>query len=191
MANPGCFATAAILALEPLTRAGLLDQATALYLDAVGGYSTGGTAMESKILAGELPAETVYALAREHRHVPEIRQFTGMRGPLWFTPKVASFKRGIRMQVPLVGVDRAAVIEAYQAAYAGTEIVVDEAIPSKLSAAEWANRPGACLRVLPRPDGCIVVCVLDNLGKGAADSAFDNLALMLGLRPSGVRSQSV
>jgi N-acetyl-gamma-glutamyl-phosphate reductase len=180
VANPGCFATSAILALAPLVQAKVLAPTAAVYLDAVGGYSTGGSAMESKALADDLPAEAVYSLAKEHRHVPEIQAFSGVIGPLWFTPKIAQFARGIRMQVPLPGVSREAVLNAWSAAYANTSVQVDEQIPAKLPADEWAHRAGACLRAIPQPGGCLAVCSLDNLGKGAVDSAFDNVLLMLG-----------
>lgn len=181
VANPGCFATSAILLIAPLTRAGLLAQETPLYLDAVGGYSTGGSAMESKALTGDLPAETMYGLLREHRHVPEIRKQSGLTGPLWFMPKIANFKRGIRMVVPLPGLTRDQVLAAWQAAYSGTNIQVCLENPSKLSADSWAGRAGACLRVVDQPGGCLAMCVLDNLGKGGVDAAFDNITLMLGL----------
>jgi N-acetyl-gamma-glutamyl-phosphate reductase len=182
VANPGCFATSAILPLAPLVRAGLISGALPLYLDAVGGYSTGGAAMESKALAGDLPQEAVYSLTREHRHVPEIRQYAGLEGQVWFMPKIAAFKRGIRMQVPLAGLERDAVLATWHAAYAGTEVRVDDAAPSRVAADEWANKPGACLRAVAQPGGCLAVCSMDNLGKGAVDSAFGNLCLMLGLR---------
>lgn len=180
VANPGCFATAAILALAPLTQAGLLASTTALYLDGVGGYSAGGSKMESKALAGDLPAESVYGLAAEHRHIAEIKQLANLAGPVWFTPKIANFKQGLRLQIPLVGLDRAAVLEAWSAAYANSAIKVDTTVPTRLSANEWARKPGACLRAIPQEGGCLAVCSMDNLGKGAVDSALDNLRLMLG-----------
>jgi len=181
VANPGCFATSAILVLAPLIQAGVLASNAAVYLDAVGGYSTGGSAMESKALAGDLPAEAVYSLAKEHRHIPEIQRFSGVTGPLWLVPKIAKFARGIRMQVPLLGVSREAALNGWNAAYANTKVQVDEQIPAKLPADEWAHRTGACLRAIPQPGGCLAVCSLDNLGKGAVDSAFDNVLLMLGI----------
>lgn len=183
VANPGCFATSAILALAPLVAAGLLDAQAPVFLDAVGGYSTGGLLMEAKALSGELPAECVYGLAREHRHVPEIKRFAGLTGPVWFTPKIAGFARGIRMQVPVTGVARDQVLEALTHAYRGTQIIVDDTVPSKLPGDEWAGKPGACVRAIPHPGGTLVVCSLDNLGRGAVDSAYENLSLMLGCAP--------
>lgn len=183
VANPGCFATSALLILAPLIQAGVLAPEAAIYLDAVGGYSTGGSAMESKALAGDLPAEAVYSLTKEHRHVAEIERFSGVNGPLWFTPKIGRFARGIRMQIPLQGVSREAALATWKAAYFATDVQVDEQVPSKLPADEWAHRAGACLRAIPQPGGCLAVCSMDNLGKGAVDSAFCNILLMLGHSP--------
>lgn len=178
VANPGCFATAAILAVAPLVSAQLLDRGAPLYLDGVGGYSTGGVRMEAQAEAGTLSPESVYSLTKPHRHLEEIRQFTGLEGPIWFTPKIAAFRQGIRLQLP-VPAERDVVFNALEAAYAGTAVQVDAATPSHLPANEWAGRPGACLRVFPAAGGCLVVATLDNLGKGAVDSAQDNLQLML------------
>lgn len=179
VANPGCFATSAVLALEPLVRAGLVAPGAQIYLDAVGGYTTGGQAMVEKAVAGNLAAESAYSLTREHRHTPEIQHFCGLTGPLWFSPKIANVPRGIRMQVPLPGLTREQVLRTYRTAYAGTSIVVEDECPSKIPVDDWAGRSGACLRVFEQPSGCLAVCVLDNMEKGAVGGAFENIALML------------
>lgn len=179
VANPGCFATSAILLLEPLVRNGLLSRDAQLYLDGVGGYSTGGAALTAKVESGELPAESVFGLTREHRHIPEIRHVIGLTGPLFFSPKIVHAARGIRMQIPLFGVERWPATDAYIKAYAGTGIQVDTEGPSKIPADEWAYQDGACIRVYPQSTGVLVVCTMDNLGKGAVDSALSNIALML------------
>jgi len=181
VANPGCFATSAILLLAPLAHAGFIDPSSTLYLDAIGGYSTGGSAMEAKAVSGELPAAAVYSLTKEHRHVAEIRRFAGVEGPIWFTPKIAEFARGIRMQIPLPGLSADAVMGAWAKAYLGTEVHVDTNVPTRLAADEWAHKPGACLRAIAQPAGCLALCTMDNLGKGAVDSAIENIRLMLGL----------
>lgn len=179
VANPGCFATSAILLLDPLVRAGLVPRDTQLYLDGVGGFTAGGTALVAKAEAGELAPETVFGLSREHRHVPEIRHVVGLEGPVLFSPKIALAPRGIRMQIPLFDVDASAALSAYGQTYQGTAVQVDTAAPGRIPFDEWANQPGACIRVYPEAAGCTVVCTMDNLGKGAVDSAFDNILLML------------
>lgn len=179
VANPGCFATSAILLLEPLVRTGLLEPGAAVYLDGAGGFTTGGSAMVEKETAGQLAGEAVFSLTREHRHVAEIKLAAVLTGPLMFSPKIARVPRGIRMQVPLFGVAASAARQTYQDAYAGTAIKLEEPGPSRVAVDDWAGREGACIRVYEQPEGCLVVCTLDNMGKGAVDSVFDNISLML------------
>lgn len=180
VANPGCFATSAILVLEPMVRAGLVERGTALYLDGVGGFTTGGAAMVEKAAAGLVAPEAVFSLTREHRHVCEIKHVAGLTGPVMFSPKVARVPKGIRMQVPLFGVVASEAREILKAAYTGTQVVVEEEGSSRLAVDDWAGREGACIRVYEVAEGCLVVCTLDNMGKGAVDSAFDSINLMLG-----------
>ena len=181
VANPGCFATSAILLLAPLIRQGLLDRSTALYLDAVGGYTTGGARMIELAERGELAAESVFSLTKEHRHVAEIRAHAGVPAetPVWFTPKIGNFARGIRMQIPLFGCSKESVLEAFRQSYVGSKIQVADEVPSRLAGDAWANKPGAKLFARDMPGGTLALCVMDNLGKGAVDSAFENIRLML------------
>ena len=181
VANPGCFATAAILMLGPLEEAGWLEDLPAIYLDATGGYSTGGAALESKHAEGTLPADAVYSLQKEHRHIEEIVHHSKILCPLWFTPKIGNFPRGIRAQIPLMGISPVAVLETLDEAYSDTEVEVSVGNPTKLSAEYWVGNKGACLHVIEQPGGCLLICTLDNLGKGAVDSAMTNIELMLGL----------
>lgn len=181
VANPGCFATAAILLLEPVLRAGLLEPHALCYLDAVGGYTTGGHTMVERALAGTLEATAVYGLSRPHRHLEEIQCFAGCNeAALWFTPKIGAHARGIRMQIPFAGVDRQELLSVYQKSYDGHDIVTHHDVPGRIAADVWANKAGAGLWVIPQPRGVLAVCALDNLGKGAVDSAMANLDLMLG-----------
>jgi N-acetyl-gamma-glutamyl-phosphate reductase len=181
VANPGCFATSAILMLAPLIRQGLLDPSTALYLDAVGGYTTGGARMIEQAERGELTAESVFSLVKEHRHVSEIRAHAGVPAetPVWFTPKVGNFARGIRMQIPLFGCSKEAVLDAFRKTYVSSFIQVADEVPPRLAGDTWANRRGAKLFAQDMPGGTLALCVMDNLGKGAVDSAFENIRLML------------
>jgi N-acetyl-gamma-glutamyl-phosphate reductase len=153
VANPGCFATAAVLLLAPLVRAGLLAPDTPVYLDGTGGYSTGGAMLTEKFETGHLSVEAVFGLTREHRHIAEIKQYAGLTGPVVFSPKIASVSRGIRMQVPLFGLARETVLDALAAAYAGTDITVESACPAKIPVDEWANRFGASVWVYEQAGG--------------------------------------
>jgi N-acetyl-gamma-glutamyl-phosphate reductase len=178
VANPGCFATSAILLLEPLVRNGLLPLGAQLYLDGVGGFSTGGAALMAKADSGELAVESVFGLTREHRHIPEIRHITGLQGPMFFSPKIVRAARGIRMQIPLFGVDARDALDAYLKTYEGTDVQVDTVGPGRVPADEWAHEKGACVRVYSQSGGILVVCTMDNLGKGAVESALNNIIQM-------------
>lgn len=182
VANPGCFATAALLMLEPLVSAGLLPPDTPLYLDGTGGYTTGGSSMVRRAEAGELHADAVFSLTREHRHVAEIRAHAGLTGPVWFTPKIGDFARGIRMQVPLFGLSRETVLACLKGRYDDTIVLVSTDCPSKIAATERVGSRGATIRVIERPDGCLLVCTLDNLRMGGVDTVLKNIRTMLNLQ---------
>ncbi|MDO8418111.1 MAG: hypothetical protein Q7S87_18235 [Agitococcus sp.] len=160
VANPGCFATAAILLLAPLIQAKLLSPGAPVYLDAAGGFSTGGSVMAKREAEGLLHSEAVYSLTREHLHIAEIKQACGLTGLVWFTPKIVHTVRGIRMQVPLFGLDKEEVLATYARAYENTLIEVVGNVFSRIAVDFWSNRPGACLHVIeqikariPRPSG--------------------------------------
>jgi N-acetyl-gamma-glutamyl-phosphate reductase len=179
VSNPGCFATAAMLLLEPLVRNGALRPETPLYLDGTGGFTTGGASMVERHRAGELPADCAFSLSREHRHIAEVKRHARLTGPVVFTPKVAAVAEGIRMQVALFDVSRENALKVYHDVYRGTDIVVDSGRPSRLPVDEWAGKTGACLRVYDREEGCVVVATMDNMGKGSIDAAMTNIVLML------------
>lgn len=180
VANPGCFATSAILLLAPLVQTGLIQAGTCLYLDAVGGYTTGGHAMIERAEAGTLEATASYSLTRPHRHIEEIQRFSGCgAAPLWFCPKIGSHARGIRMQIPLVDVDRDAALSQYRASFAGYDVVIHDDVPKCIPADVWAGKEGAGVWGIPQRHGVMLVCAIDNLGKGAVDSAIGNLDIML------------
>jgi N-acetyl-gamma-glutamyl-phosphate reductase len=182
VANPGCMATAALLLLSPLTRGEtpVLQAGAPLYLDVVTGYTAGGQKWVDRAKDNSLRAETVVSLDEEHRHVPEIKHFAGISGPLWLTPKIAAFPTGMRMQIPLFGVSRDEALGCLEKAYnSHPMIVVGEDAYSRIPGDEWAGLGGAHLSVSPQKDGCVAVCLMDNLGKGAIHSARDNLMLMM------------
>lgn len=181
VANPGCFATSAILLLCPLIQSRLYMMNVPLYLDGAGGFSTGGIDLVEKHERGELPVEGAYSMNRMHRHIPEIAHAVDLPCSLWFTPKIIGVPRGIRMQIPVPFLNRDDALNVYRETYRDTEIQVSDETPSKVRVDEWANKRGALIRVYHEPFGAIVVCNLDNLGKGAIDSAEDNIHLMLNI----------
>ena len=191
VANPGCYATGAIALIRPLVEAGLIPADFPLCLPAVSGYSGGGRQMIEAYEAGSAPAFELYALALEHKHLPEIMKYTGLTRRPVFVPSVGNFIQGMLVQLPLhldllPGQPTAAQLQqALEKQYAGSEWVTVEAAPAsgKLDALALKDTNKMELRVFGNDSyrHAVLVARLDNLGKGASGAAVQNLKLMLRL----------
>lgn len=179
IANPGCYATAGQLALAPLR--GLMQGEAHVF--GVSGYSGAGTTPSRKndpeALAGNLMP---YALTG-HIHEREMGEHLGLE--VRFTPHVAAFFRGIvaTVHVKLAeAMQREALIARFREAYEGEPLIeVTEAIPE---IRDGAGRPGATIggfALDATGRHAVIVSALDNLLKGAATQAMQNLTLALGL----------
>jgi len=185
VANPGCYVTASLLALIPL--APLAERIATVIIDAKSGVTGAGRNPKVQTLFGEV-AEDVLAYGLEgHRHQPEIVQearSAGIDAPIVFSPHVVPLRRGILADIYLIGrapIERREVENLYTRFYANNPFVTvftDRRVPS-LPAVEKTNN--AQLKVNQR-DGVIhILSALDNLGKGAAGQAVQNMNIMLGL----------
>ena len=203
VANPGCYPQSFVLAVRPLIEAGALSPDTPFTVNAVTGYSGGGRRMV-EAYAAAAPASRardapiplcLYGLESEHKHLPEMQQFSlANRAPL-FVPSVDYTHCGMLVSVPLPGavidgLSREKVFEVWQARYRDEPFV--QPIPPDESAARlrdgqfldlaecgYTNRLE--LLVFGRPErGLVLVGRLDNLGKGASGNAVQCLNLMLG-----------
>ena len=197
VANPGCYPSAFLLLVRPLIDAGVLAPDAPLSIHALSGYSGGGRALIEKwenlaFGLNSLPYEAPYALARVHKHVPEMTVHARLETAPQFIPAVGPFRCGMRVQVPLHarqlrGHDGASVRNVLAERYAGEPFVT--VIPKAAPVDEHSLDPRACndtnritLHVIPNPAGhTLLVAILDNLGKGACGAAIQNLNLMLGL----------
>ena len=99
--NPGCHATGAIALLRPLTDAGLIAKDMAVSIGSVSGYSGGGKSMIEAYETGRAPAFELYALALEHKHMPEIQLYSGLASRPVFVPSVGNFRQGMLVSAPL------------------------------------------------------------------------------------------
>ena len=191
VANPGCYATGAIALIRPLVDAGLMPVDFPLCLPAVSGYSGGGRQMIEAYEAGAAPAFELYGLGLEHKHLPEIMKYTGMRRRPVFIPSVGNFIQGMLVQLPLhldllPGQPSAAQLQdVLTRHYAGSEWVTVQAAPEsgKLDALALKDTNQMELRVFGNDQyrHAVLVARLDNLGKGASGAAVQNLKLMLQL----------
>lgn len=208
VSNPGCYSSAFILLARPLVDAGLLPADAPLTIHALSGYTGGGKPLIEKWEdpAGgllDLKYEAPYALERVHKHIPEMMRYTGLRREPYFIPAVGPFRCGMRVELPLpagilpAGVNGRTIREALQARYAGEPFVrvlpfaerpETHARSFDPMAANGTNRVD--LHVLPHPSGhVLLIAILDNLGKGAAGAAIQNLNLMLGLEETAGLAQ--
>jgi N-acetyl-gamma-glutamyl-phosphate reductase len=192
VAVPGCYATAAILALAPLVAAGLVEPADVVIV-AASGTSGAGRSPRPGLLASEvMGAASAYQVAGAHRHTPEIEQAldaAGGRQPtrVSFTPVLAPMPRGILASCTARLADQATGTATLRAAVA--QAYAGEPFICLLPAGRWpttaavAGSNGVHLQVAadPRAARAVVVAALDNLGKGAAGGAVQNANLMLGL----------
>lgn len=192
VANPGCYPTAALLALVPLARRGLLDASREIIIDAASGVTGAGRSPARELLFGEVAEDfRAYAAGNSHRHLPELqsilRREGGYAGDLVFTPHLLPVRRGIlaTIHVSLTRpLDQAAAEDIYAVAYAGEPCV--RALRGRLPALrDVVHRNVAAIGVTAvahvRRPRLTVVAAIDNLVKGAAGQAVQNLNVMLGL----------
>jgi N-acetyl-gamma-glutamyl-phosphate reductase len=186
VANPGCYATSVIVALAPLMKAGIVDVEHGVVCDAKSGVSGAGKTPTSKThfveVSDNLSAYSVFG----HRHTGEILEQVGLKADqLIFTPHLLPIPRGIlsTMYLRLKEPTTAAVVEqVYRAFYKGAEWVRVFGA-GKLPQIQFSVRTNYCdVGFVLAEDGkrLIVVSCLDNLMKGAAGQALQNMNVMYG-----------
>ncbi|WP_174504215.1 N-acetyl-gamma-glutamyl-phosphate reductase [Acidiphilium sp. C61] len=191
VANPGCYATGAIALLRPLVDAGLVPEDHPVAINAVSGYSGGGKAMIADHEQQGGPAFELYALSLNHKHLPEIAAHAGLARRPIFVPSVGHFRQGMLVSIPLhldalPGRPTAREIgSALMERYDGGGQVVVRRTPCE-QRVQAAVAEGSDLMELfvfenEAESQAVLVARLDNLGKGAAGAAVQNIGLMLGL----------
>lgn len=197
IANVGCHASAFILAVRPLVDAGILPVDYPLSASSLTGYSGGGKGMIADYEAegdGRLDAPRAYALGLTHKHLPEMQRYTGLAMAPVFVPMVGPFLKGLAVTVPLhlshlkAGTDAQALYDVYRERYAGEPFVRVHAPdnPANLNGGffdvQGSNNTNCVdLFVFGNGEQQCVVARLDNLGKGAAGAAVQNMNVHLGI----------
>jgi N-acetyl-gamma-glutamyl-phosphate reductase len=199
VSNPGCYPTGVVLLLRPLVDAALVRADAPITVHALSGYSGGGRQMierweDPATELASLPFEAPYALDREHKHVPEMTRYARLAHKPQFVPAVGPFRCGMRVEIPLHqallgGTSAERLHETIAARYADERFVDVRPFRTTAPTDERAFDPCSLngsnrieLAVVPSPLGhVLLVATLDNLGKGAAGAAVQNLNLMLGL----------
>jgi N-acetyl-gamma-glutamyl-phosphate reductase len=200
IAVPGCYPTAATLALAPALAAGLVEPDVVVV--AASGTSGAGRAPKPNLLGSEvMGALTAYGVGGAHRHTPEIVQnLTGVAGEtvtVSFTPVLAPLPRGILATCSAPareGVTAATLRDAYDAAY------FDEPFVHLLGEGSWPTTAATLgantvhLQVALDPDAgrVVIVAAIDNLTKGTAGGAIQSMNIALGIpEPTGLPTVGV
>ncbi|MHA6721231.1 N-acetyl-gamma-glutamyl-phosphate reductase [Sphingomonas sp. RS6] len=196
VSNPGCYPTGFLALVRPLIRAGLVPHDYPLSVNATSGYSGGGRAMITEF-EGDGPDRTEtafrpYGLSLAHKHVPEMQKHARLEHPPIFMPAVARTYRGMVVEVPLPlhAFTRRPSVESIEnvmrEAYRDSPVVrVLPADVATVSIEADAGTDRLSLRVFGNDETRQVrlIATLDNLGKGAAGAAVQNLNIMAGLDP--------
>jgi N-acetyl-gamma-glutamyl-phosphate reductase len=201
VANPGCWPTAFLALVRPLVRAGLIPPDWPVTVSGASGYSGGGKGMIADYQgAGGAPtAFRAYALGLAHKHGPEMLHYSGLSHPPLFAPAVANVYRGMLVEVPLQlrampGAPTPQQLhDALASAYAGSPVVSVAPFtdaPAHLDIEHVGATDRLELFVCGSADNgqARLIALLDNLGKGAAGAAVQNLNILAGLpQTTGLR----
>jgi N-acetyl-gamma-glutamyl-phosphate reductase len=190
VANPGCYATSVILALAPLLKAGWVDLSAGIISDSKSGASGAGRAPSDKLHFAEVNENCrAYGLFN-HRHVPEMLQALGIaEGQFTFTPHLLPITRGIlsTIYVRLIASEPRKSIEQvlglFEEFYSRSPLmrIYPKGELPEISAVANTNYADLGFALDERTGRLIVISALDNLGKGAAGQAVQNMNLMFGL----------
>jgi N-acetyl-gamma-glutamyl-phosphate reductase len=187
VSNPGCYPTAANLAIRPLLEAGLIDRAAGVICDAKSGVSGAGNKPTPKNIFCEVTENFSAYSVLGHRHVPEVLQVSGLEEREFsFTAQLLPLDRGILETIyfrTAQGTTAEDLIAAYERRYA-SEPFVRLYNPGHLPDLRRVARTNFCdigVTVHAPTGRAVVVSAIDNLVKGAAGQAVQNMNLMLGL----------
>ncbi|WP_252503850.1 N-acetyl-gamma-glutamyl-phosphate reductase [Sporosarcina sp. Marseille-Q4943] len=189
IANPGCYPTAVLLSLLPLIKEKLID-ASALIIDAKSGVSGAGNTPGPMTHFSETNENFSIYKIHEHQHIPEIEQgieqFGGQKTSVTFTTHLVPMTRGIMATsyAPVnAGVTEEQLISCLQETYAGRPFVriMNESVKFCTKQVAGSNYCDIHVKVDPRTSRATIVSVIDNLVKGAAGQAVQNMNVQFGL----------
>jgi N-acetyl-gamma-glutamyl-phosphate reductase len=198
---PGCHATGFVLMLYPLVTGGIVGPDYPVTCHVVAGYSGGGRAMIAEYESPGAPAYVKeprpYALALDHKHVPEMMKIVGLARPPVFSPTVVNEYNGEIISIPLVAgylkkrIAATEIREVLAEYYAGEPFVRVMPYPADdflkngyMTFADCNGTNNLEIFVFGGADGILLSARYDNLGKGASGAAVQDMNIMLGIEES-------
>lgn len=189
VANPGCYPTGAILPLVPLLKDEVIDM-DGLVISSLSGVSGAGRSSSQDLSFVEVNESAKAYKVGVHQHIPEIQTIltalTGKRGGLTFVPHLIPITRGIYTSIvaPLIrSISQEQVMGIYNKYYAGEPFlrVSSSSIP-EIKNVNFTNFIDIGFRIYSDNDRLIVLSAIDNLIKGAAGQAVQNMNIMFGFK---------
>jgi N-acetyl-gamma-glutamyl-phosphate reductase len=188
VANPGCYPTSAILGLLPALASGVVSP-SGIVINSLSGVSGAGRSASVEMSFAEVNESVRAYKIGTHQHIPEIEQSlrtrTGVPVSLSFVPHLLPVTRGIYTTIHATlarPVSAAEVLDLYRTHYRHEPFVrVTERIP-QMSAVTRTNYCDIGLTVEGRTNQLIIISTIDNLVKGAAGQALQNMNIMFGVR---------
>jgi len=188
ISNPGCYPTAANLALRPLVEAGVIDRAAGVICDAKSGVSGAGRKPSLKTSFCEVTENFSAYSVLDHRHVPEVLLTSGLsESEFSFTAQLLPLERGILETIYVRaanGLNADRILQIYQQRY-GAEPFVRLYRPGQMPDLRAVQRTNFCdigFKFDAASGRAVIVSAIDNLGKGAAGQAIQNMNLALGFK---------
>jgi N-acetyl-gamma-glutamyl-phosphate reductase len=177
VANPGCYATAALLALGPLKDA--IDP-DSVVVDAKSGMTGAGRALKASTHAGLVLENLSPYKVGSHQHVPEIAQLLGF--PVSFTPHLLPVRRGLIATCYVRSTGGPDLRSLLEARYADSHVVavLPEGVIPEIGRVQGTDAAEIGVFQDRFTDRTIVICAIDNLGKGAAGQAIQNVNGLFG-----------
>jgi N-acetyl-gamma-glutamyl-phosphate reductase len=187
VANPGCYPTAANLAIRPLLEAGVVDRSAGIICDAKSGVSGAGRKPTQKTSFCEVTENfSAYSILK-HRHVPEVLQISGLEeSEFSFTAQLLPLDRGILETIYFRTANPATaeeILEIYENRFHDEPFlrIFEQGHLPDLRGVARTNFCDLGVVAEPKTGRVVVVSAIDNLVKGAAGQAIQNMNLMLGL----------
>jgi N-acetyl-gamma-glutamyl-phosphate reductase len=186
VSNPGCYPTAANLAIKPLIDRQMVDRSAGIVCDAKSGVSGAGRKPSLKTSFCEVAENFSAYNLLDHRHVPEVLMNSGLEAADFsFVAQLIPIDRGILETIYFRGVDgltNEAIVAMYEDVYRAESFVrlYDPGVVPDITAVQHTNFCDIGVKYDPATRRGVVVSVIDNLGKGAAGQAVQNMNLVLG-----------
>lgn len=188
VANPGCYATAAALALWPAHAAGVIDATDISIVAASGTTGAGRKATDALLASNVMGSMSAYKVGGVHQHTPEMEQSISSVGAgevrIGFTPYLAPMTRGIIATCTArTSATLSQLREIYSSAYSEEHFIhfLDEGLMPSTASVVGTNNTQLQVSVDQHTGRLVVISVIDNLGKGAAGQAIQNANIIYGL----------